>query len=158
MKPLLFIAAALLCGLAHAASVKDILADPRAYVEQSVTIRGQVTGVLSLFVFKYFTVSDGTGAINVITDRPLPRKGLTVTVTGRVVEVFSFGPQTLLVLVEDEAEAVSAERASHRVALAGVEETPGLHQAAKRAIVTTRNVTLCAARADAFIARSACPS
>ena len=101
------LAALLLClavGCAGAVSIKDILANPRAYAERTVTIDGEVTGMFSLVVVKYFTVNDGSGSINVVTAKPLPAKGQRIRVTGRVNEVFSLGTQTLLVLIEENGE------------------------------------------------------
>lgn len=88
-------------GCASAVPIKDILANPREYAGRSVTIDGEVTGMFSLFVVKYFTVYDGTGRINVVTERPLPAKGQRIRVTGKVNELFSLGTETLLVLIED---------------------------------------------------------
>jgi hypothetical protein len=97
--------AALLLSLAAACastvSIKDILANPRAYAERTVSIEGEVTGMFSLVVVKYFTVNDGTGSINVVTDRPLPAKGQRIKVTGKVNELFSLGTETVLVLIEE---------------------------------------------------------
>jgi len=89
----------------QSAYIKEILNDPRTYVDHTVTVQGEVTGVLSLFVFKYFTLNDRTGKINVVTERPLPRQGQTIKVTGKVKEVFALGSETLLVLVEDDEQS-----------------------------------------------------
>src|SRR5436309_14971955 len=75
----------------ESADIKEILNDPRTYVDHTVTVQGEVTGVLSLFVFKYFTLNDRTGKINVVTERPLPKQGQTIKVTGKVKEVFALG-------------------------------------------------------------------
>ena len=61
-------------------------------------------GLLSLFVVKYFTLNDGTGSINVITEKPLPKKGQRIRVTGKVSELFSLGRETLLVLMEQDKD------------------------------------------------------
>jgi len=100
------LAAALLfvLGGANAAPIGQIIDNPRAYVDKTVTIEGNVTGMFSLVVFKYFTVNDGTASINVVTDRPLPRKGQRIRVRGKVSELFSLGSQSLLVLLEDDKE------------------------------------------------------
>lgn len=95
---------ALLAGQVHCASIKEILSDPRTYVDHTVTVEGEVTGMLSLLVFKYFTINDGTGQLNVVTERPLPRRGKKIKVTGKIKEVLSFGRDTLLVLLEEKEE------------------------------------------------------
>ena len=110
MRFLGMVALALISGHVSAASIKEIVSDPRTYVNKTVTINGEVTGELSLFVFKYFTVSDGTGAINVITERPLPKRGQKIKVVGKVREVFSFGRETLLVLIEEDDSGTQLEK------------------------------------------------
>ena len=81
-----FIAAVLLlaAGASQAVRIRDLIDDPRTYVDRTVTIDGEVVGMLSLFVVKYFTVNDGTASINVFTAKPLPRKGQRIRVTGKV--------------------------------------------------------------------------
>ena len=98
-----FIAAVLLlaAGASQAVRIRDLIDDPRTYVDRTVTIDGEVVGMLSLFVVKYFTVNDGTASINVFTAKPLPRKGQRIRVTGKVEEMFSFGSRTLLILTEE---------------------------------------------------------
>jgi len=92
-------------GCARPVSIKEIVDNPRAYADRTVTIEGEVAGMMSLVVVKYFTVNDGTGSINVITDRPLPKKGQRIRVTGKVDEMFSLGTERLLVLVEEKAKS-----------------------------------------------------
>ncbi|MBI2318121.1 MAG: hypothetical protein HYY28_14245 [Betaproteobacteria bacterium] len=60
---------------------------------------------MSLVIVKHFTVNDGSGGINVVTERPLPQKGQRIRVTGKVNELFSLGTETLLVLIEEPREA-----------------------------------------------------
>jgi hypothetical protein len=103
-KWLLLVCLGLNAGKVCCASIKDIVDDPRSYVDKTVTIDGEVKGRLSLFVVKYFTVTDGTASINVITERPLPRFGQKIRVTGKVTEAISLGRETLLVLIEDKPE------------------------------------------------------
>lgn len=82
--------------------IGKIIENPRAYAGKSVTITGTVTESFSLFVLRYFSLRDETGEIIVITNKPLPKKGTTLTVRGRVEEAFSIGDQQLIVLLEDE--------------------------------------------------------
>lgn len=91
---------------AHAVSIGQVLSDPRSYADRTVTVEGEVVGLLSLFVVKYFTLNDGTGSINVITEKPLPKKGQRIRVTGKVSELFSLGRETLLVLMEQDKDRV----------------------------------------------------
>lgn len=94
----------LFAASAHAVSIGQVLNDPRTYADKTVTVEGQVVGMLSLFVIKYFTLNDGTGSINVITEKPLPKKGQRIRVTGKVSELFSLGRETLLVLMEQDKD------------------------------------------------------
>ncbi len=88
------------CSSLFATKIADILADPRKYDGREVTVAGKVTDTTNLLVAKYFTVNDGTGEMIVVTERPLPREGETLTVTGIVKEAFSLGDRHVLVLLE----------------------------------------------------------
>ena len=99
MALLIFLAAA--CEGIGTTSIGNILNRPRDYADKKVTVSGEVTEIFSLFVIKYFVVQDKTGQIAVISDKPLPREGITVRVTGTVKEAFSIGDQQLLVLIEE---------------------------------------------------------
>ncbi len=94
----------LFAASAHAVSIGQLLNDPRTYADRTVTVEGEVVGILSLVVVKYFTLNDGTGSINVITEKPLPKKGQRIRVTGKVSELFSLGRETLLVLMEQDKD------------------------------------------------------
>ena len=90
------------CGSFMATPIKKILDNPRDYSGRTVRVAGEVTETFSLFVIKYFIVKDSTGEITVITTKPLPQRGLKVTVKGAVQEAFSLGNQQLIVIVEPE--------------------------------------------------------
>jgi cob(I)alamin adenosyltransferase len=53
-------------------------------------------------VVKYFSIRDDSGEIAVVTNKPLPKKGETIKVKGKVQEAFSLGTETLLVIIETE--------------------------------------------------------
>lgn len=89
--------------------IGNIMKDPRAYDEKSLTIAGEVTDRASLFVIKYFRVKDKTGEIMVVTRRSLPSIGSKVRVKGRVEEAFSIGTEQMLVFVENENGAGKQE-------------------------------------------------
>lgn len=95
-----FLAGVVLAACARVTPIREIVEHPRDYAGREVTVEGQVRGVFSLFVIKYFTLDDGTGSITVVTERPLPRKGERIRVQGRVEEAFSLGDQTLTLIVE----------------------------------------------------------
>ncbi|MHC1727102.1 MAG: hypothetical protein AB9866_14025 [Syntrophobacteraceae bacterium] len=96
---LIFLIAA--CDGIGTTSIGDIINKPRDYADKKVTVSGEVRETLSLFVIKYFVVQDRTGQIAVVTDKPLPKKGTTIRITGTVKEAFSVGDQQLLVLIEE---------------------------------------------------------
>jgi hypothetical protein len=100
---LLFLVVVCACGCGTNTPIEKILNNPRDYGERPVTISGKVVDVFSLVVVKYFIVRDGTGELAVVTERPVPRKGSKVRVTGTVQEAFSLGDKQLIVLVEKGA-------------------------------------------------------
>lgn len=97
----LLISLAAACEGIGTTPIGNILDKPRNYADKKVTVSGEVTEIFSLVVIKYFVIQDNTGQITVVSDKPLPRKGTTVRVTGTVKEAFSIGDQQLLVLVEE---------------------------------------------------------
>jgi hypothetical protein len=101
----LVIAALLVAACSSNPRIDQIMGDPRGYVDNTVTIEGKVTDQFSLVLVKYYTVSDGSGSIGVVTSRTLPAVGQKVKVRGRVTEVFSLGTKRLIVLMEDDAPA-----------------------------------------------------
>lgn len=96
----LLISLASACGRLGSTNIGDIVNNPREYADKKVTVSGTVTEVFSFFVIKYFVIRDETGQIPVVSDKPLPKNGSTLKVTGTVREAFSLGDQQLLVLVE----------------------------------------------------------
>ncbi|HET9699802.1 MAG TPA: OB-fold nucleic acid binding domain-containing protein [Burkholderiales bacterium] len=91
-----------LAACSPATDIGSILDNPRKYADQTVTVSGDVRDTFGLGALKYYTVTDRTGSIRVMTERPLPKQGEHIRVTGRVEEAFSFGSQTSVVLVEEK--------------------------------------------------------
>ena len=83
-----------------AVPIADIQNHPREWVGKTVQVSGEVKDVFSLVFYKYFTVKDNTGEIQVVTSKPLPRKGEKIAVEGKVEEGFSIGSETRTVLRE----------------------------------------------------------
>jgi hypothetical protein len=79
-------------------SVRDILANPAAFEDRTVTISGTVTESVNVLVLKYYQVDDGTGHIVVVTHKAVPPRGAKVEVTGKVQQAFAIGDQTLTVI------------------------------------------------------------
>ena len=96
-----------LAGCATNIKVGNIVSDPRSYEGKSVTIEGKVTNIFSLIFIKYFELSDGTGSIGVVTNKPLPAKGQNIQVTGEVRQAFSVGDQNLTVILEGNSATSS---------------------------------------------------
>jgi hypothetical protein len=90
------------CDSITTTPIKDILDNPRQFSGKELQVKGQVTDIFSLIVVKYFMVQDKTGEIAVVTYKPLPRKGETTKVKGRVEEAFSIADKQLIVLIEAE--------------------------------------------------------
>ncbi len=84
--------------------IREVANNPREYAGEAVTLEGDVSAVYSLVVFKYFELSDGTGTIGVVSNKPLPRKGEHVRVTGRLEEAFSLGDFSMTVLIEGDSD------------------------------------------------------
>jgi len=80
--------------------IRDIVDNPRQYAGKTVTIEGTVSAVYSLIVIKYFEVNDGTGVIGVVSEKPLPKKGEHVRVTGELQEAFSLGDKSMTIIFE----------------------------------------------------------
>ncbi len=80
--------------------IGDIQKDPRKYDGETVTIEGEVQDSVNIMVMRYYTVSDGTGEIFVMTDGAVPAEGSQVRVTGTVSQAMSMGDKSLLVLIE----------------------------------------------------------
>jgi aspartyl/asparaginyl-tRNA synthetase len=95
-----------LAACATRTDIREILADPRTDDGKTVTVEGEVSNTLSLFVIKYFEINDGTGVIRIVSSKPLPVKGQRLKVTGKVQQAFSLGDQSVTVLVEDDPKAV----------------------------------------------------
>lgn len=88
------------CSSIFATKIADIAADPRKYDGKEVSVAGEVTDTTNLLIARYFKVSDGSGEIIVVTERPLPREGEKVTVKGTVRQTFAIGDTRLLVIQE----------------------------------------------------------
>ena len=90
------------CDRISTTQIKQILDNPRQFSEKEVTVKGQVVDTFSIFVVKYFSIKDESGEMTVVTNKPLPKKGEIIKVTGKVQEAFSLGTETLLVIIENE--------------------------------------------------------
>lgn len=83
-------------------AIGDIQKNPRNYEGQLLTVEGQVTDVVSLFVIKYYKIKDDTGEIIVTTKRFLPQVGEKIRIKGTIDSAFSIGLEQFVVLIESE--------------------------------------------------------
>jgi hypothetical protein len=92
------------CEGAFSTPIKKIIDNPRDYAGKTVTVSGEVKEVFGFFFMKYFVLNDGTAEIVVVTRKPLPKKGSTIRVKGKVNELFTLGETETLVIVEENNE------------------------------------------------------
>jgi hypothetical protein len=90
-------------GCSNKTDIGDIISNPRKYENKVVHIEGFVTTTFSIPFLRYFEISDETGTIYVITNKPLPAKGKKIKITGRV-KYYTFLSESLLVIEENEFE------------------------------------------------------
>lgn len=93
------------CSGLFATKIGRITADPAAFDGRAVTVSGEVTGRVNLALVKFFRLRDGSGEITVVTERPLPREGDKVRVTGTVKQAFALGDLRAVVIVEEPPPA-----------------------------------------------------
>lgn len=80
-------------------NIDDIHKHPRQYVGKEVKVEGKVTDTYSLVFMSYFEVTDETGSIYVITDKPMPVKGERLKIAAKV-QYFSLGTKQVISLKE----------------------------------------------------------
>jgi hypothetical protein len=71
------------CG---ALSIKQVLADPAKFRNQTLTVHGTVDESVSVLGRGAYRISDGDQSLWVVTNAGAPRKGAHVNVTGRLQE------------------------------------------------------------------------
>lgn len=81
-------------------TIREVLEHPREYESKIIQVEGEVTGIFSLILIKYFIIKDDTGEIIVVTERILPKKGERIKVRGKVIEAFSIADKTLTKIEE----------------------------------------------------------
>ena len=75
-----------------------IVGDPATYQDRKVTVKGTVVEAVSILSVGYYLLRDESGEIAVLPEGAAPPVGSTVTASGRVRSVFTFGDRTMLVL------------------------------------------------------------
>jgi cytochrome c-type biogenesis protein CcmE len=69
------------CG---SVKIRQLVSNPAHYQGKDIRVTGEVSRSTGLVVAGVYEVDDGTGKINVLSNRPIPRKGAKVTVRGRM--------------------------------------------------------------------------
>lgn len=79
---------ALISAACGAVTIKQVLADPAKYRNQTITVRGTVENSVSIVGRGVYRITEGDQGLWVVTNTGAPRKGARVDVTGRVQEGF----------------------------------------------------------------------
>lgn len=90
-----------LFSCANKVSVSEIKAHPRDYVNKTVMVTGEVKATFSLGFLNYFEIDDGSGIIDVVSQKPLPQKGEFLEITG-IVKYYTIATINKLVIFEEE--------------------------------------------------------
>jgi hypothetical protein len=86
--------------------IRTLLDDPSHWDGRTVRIAGDVTRGAGLLGYGAYTVDDGTGTLNVVTQSGgAPREGAKVGVEGTFRAVFTLGTQSGAVLIESRRMA-----------------------------------------------------
>ena len=88
---LLMAAAVTSAGCASTRSIKQLLADPARYRNDTVQLKGEVIDSYSVADRGAYQIDDGTGRLWIVSEHGVPRKNARVTVKGTVREGFNFG-------------------------------------------------------------------
>lgn len=89
--PALVLAGAALGTSCAVKTVNHVLADPGRYRNHEITLSGYVADSYSIANRGVYRVEDGTGALWVVSDRGVPRRGARVRVRGIIREGFNIG-------------------------------------------------------------------
>src|SRR5262245_36153890 len=81
--------------------IKTLLDDPGRFDKQTVRIDGNVEEAAGALGYGAFRLNDGTGTLTVITkSEGAPRTGARVGVEGQFQSAFTFGTQSVAVVME----------------------------------------------------------
>ncbi len=78
-----------------------ITEDPFRYRNRTVHVEGAVTSSFGAIFAGGYQVDDGTGRILVLSTRGVPRKGMRVNVSGRVVSGVTLGGRSFGTAIEE---------------------------------------------------------
>ena len=84
-------------------SIKTLLDDPARFDKQTVHVAGDVTKSMGILGYGAYQLSDGTGAIAVVTkEGGAPRTGARVGVEGEFRSAFTLGTESAAVIMEHQ--------------------------------------------------------
>jgi aspartyl/asparaginyl-tRNA synthetase len=89
------------CG-ASLVTVSQIKSHPRDFVGREVRVQGVVTDFFTFGRTRFFTLSDETGQITILTRKVLPARGERMTVSGVVAEGIAVGSWRQMVIRESD--------------------------------------------------------
>ncbi len=89
--------------------IGDIQENIGEYMDEKVTIRGEVVESVNLYIFKYYRVNDETGTITIKTGDSVPKVGQMVKVKGHVKQILAIDTDQLLVIEELDRKVWEAE-------------------------------------------------
>ena len=89
IRSLLLMSSILLLVSCGPVKINQILVDPSRYAGKDVKVEGDVVGSYSIIGHGAYQVQDDTGALWVVSDKGVPRKGSRVAVEGRIQDVLT---------------------------------------------------------------------
>ena len=87
-------------GLERPVPIAEVLGDLRTYDNTTITVQGVVSDPTNLLLVKYFTLTDDTGSIIVVTNHGLPETGKDLKVLGQVDQQFAIADLSFTVILE----------------------------------------------------------
>ncbi len=91
------------CG---ATRIGRILDEPNHFHNRTVRVDGKVDRSFGAVIAGVYQVDDGSGKIYVISNRPVPRKGASVSVKGRVMNGITVGARSFGTAIQEENHRV----------------------------------------------------
>lgn len=83
--------------------IETILSHPEKFDGKEVSIWGQISKSKGLFKLGYYVLNDGTGSLPVVTiDSYAPKSGETMTIKGKIVQVYRSDSDSKIVLYQTE--------------------------------------------------------
>jgi hypothetical protein len=91
------------CGTTR---IGRILEEPSRFHNRTVRVNGKVDRSFGAVIAGVYQVDDGSGRIYVISNRPVPRRGASVSVKGRVMNGITVGARSFGTAIQEENHRV----------------------------------------------------